>query len=134
MSLDPYLYFDGNCREALAFYAAVFRAEPQGVMTFGDQPGADPASPDADRVLHASLPVFGANVMFSDCYGGFPNHQGNNITLSVGVSDRAEAERVFTALADGGEVTMPLGPQFFSPLFGSLTDRFGIPWMINLTA
>jgi PhnB protein len=131
MSLDPYLFFDGNCRAALDFYSAVFQAAPAGVMTYGQAPGFDPADPSADRVLYASLPVFGANAMLSDVAVGQPYVSGNHVALSIGTSDPAEAARVFAALADGGEVHMPLGETFFSPLYGMLTDRFGVMWMVS---
>jgi PhnB protein len=134
VSVNPYLFFDGNCRAALDFYAAVFRAEPAGVMTYGQAPGADPADRSADRILYASLPMGGANAMLSDVAAGQPYVSGNHVALSVGVAGAAEAQRVFAALADGGEVHMPLAETFFSPLFGMLTDRFGVMWMVSLDA
>jgi len=143
MSVDPFLYFDGDCREALEFYAGVFRAEPQGVMTYADAPGApsddagrcpvDGTRADHDRILYASLPIFGVNAMFSDCADGAPYSKGSNIGLAIGTDDADEVRRVFSELAEGGTVQQPLGPQFFGPLFGMLTDRYGVIWMLSLT-
>ncbi|MDR1807829.1 MAG: VOC family protein [Propionibacteriaceae bacterium] len=133
MSLDPYLFFDGDCRAALAFYAAVFQTEPSGVMAYAQAPGFDPADPSADRVLYASLPIGGVTAMLSDVPVGQPYVSGNHVALSFGTPDPAEAERVFAALADGGHVHMPLAPTFFNPLYGMLTDRFGVMWMVSQT-
>jgi len=133
MEIQPYLFFDGRCEEALAFYRDALGAETTMLMRFKDSPeppvpGMMPPGTD-DKVMHASFRVGEAVVLASDgrC-GGAPNFQG--FTLSLTTADPAEAERLFTALADGGQVRMPLAPTFFSPCFGMVADRFGVGWMV----
>ena len=133
MQIQPYLFFDGRCEEALAFYRDALGAETTMLMRFKDSPeppvpGMMPPGTD-DKVMHASFRVGEAVVLASDgrC-GGAPNFQG--FTLSLTTADPAEAERLFTALADGGQVRMPLAPTFFSPCFGMVADRFGVGWMV----
>ncbi|GHU88218.1 VOC family protein [Clostridia bacterium] len=133
MSFDVFLNFDGNCRAALDFYADVFKAEPTQTMTYGDAPGMPVADADIARILYASLPVFGHNVMFSDCPSESEYVKGTNIALTLGCEDKPEIERLFTALSDGGEVTMPLGKTFFSEYYGMVTDKFGITWQLSYT-
>jgi PhnB protein len=133
MQIQPYLFFDGRCEEALAFYRDALGSETTMLMRFKDSPeppvpGMMPPGTD-DKVMHASFRVGEAVVLASDgrC-GGAPNFQG--FTLSLTTADPAEAERLFTALADGGQVRMPLAPTFFSPCFGMVADRFGVGWMV----
>jgi PhnB protein len=133
MQIQPYLFFDGRCEEALAFYRDALGAETTMLMRFKDSPeppvpGMMPPGTD-DKVMHASFRVGEAVVLASDgVCGGAPNFQG--FTLSLTTADPAEAERLFTALADGGQVRMPLAPTFFSPCFGMVADRFGVGWMV----
>lgn len=133
MEIQPYLFFDGRCEEALAFYRDALGAETTMLMRFKDSPeppvpGMMPPGTD-DKVMHASFRVGEAVVLASDgLCGGAPNFQG--FTLSLTTADPAEAERLFTALADGGQVRMPLAPTFFSPCFGMVADRFGVGWMV----
>jgi len=133
MQIQPYLFFDGRCEEALAFYRDALGAETTMLMRFKDSPeppvpGMMPPGTD-DKVMHASFRVGEAVVLASDgLCGGAPNFQG--FTLSLTTADPAEAERLFTALADGGQVRMPLAPTFFSPRFGMVADRFGVGWMV----
>jgi len=133
MQIQPYLFFDGRCEEALAFYRDALGAETTMLMRFKDSPeppvpGMMPPGTD-DKVMHASFRVGEAVVLASDgLCGGAPNFQG--FTLSLTTADPAEAERLFTALADGGQVRMPLAPTFFSPCFGMVADRFGVGWMV----
>lgn len=131
MSLDPFINFDGNCREALDFYAAVFGVEPQGVMTYEQNPGAEVRPEDTARILYASLPIFGSNVMFSDCPTASGFTAGNNIQLTIGSADEAELHQLYERLSDGGTIVMTLGPQFFSELFAMVIDRFGIGWQLS---
>ena len=134
MSFDVFLNFDGDCRAALEFYANVFGLEMPGqIMTYGQAPGFDIEGDAADRVLYASLPIFGCNVMFSDCPPGSHYVKGTNIALTLGTADASEIERLYTALSDGGVVAMPLGKTFFSELYCMVTDKFGITWQISLT-
>jgi PhnB protein len=132
MSFDVFLNFDGDCRDALEFYGAVFRVEPDDrLMTYGGLPEANPA--DAERILYASLPIFGVNVMFSDCPSGSDYVKGNNVALTLGSADEAELTRLYEALRDGGAVHMALAPTFFSELYAMLEDRFGIIWQLSKT-
>ena len=133
MSFDVFLTFDGDCRKALEFYAGVFRQEmPKQIMSYGETP--DAAEADKDRVLYACMPLFGMNVMFSDCPSDNDYVKGNNIMLTLGLSDEAEINRIFQALGEGGEVYMPLGKTFFSELFGMVCDPFGFIWQFSKTA
>jgi PhnB protein len=134
MSFDVFLNFDGDCRDALAFYAGVFNvSKSTPIMTFGQNPGGA-ADADKDRVLYASLPIFGHNVMFSDCPSGSPYAKGTNIALTLGTTNAEEIRRIFSALAnDGGTIDMPLGKTFFSELYGMVTDKFEITWQLSLT-
>lgn len=134
MSFDVFINFNGDCRDALEFYAEVFGLEtPTHIMTYGQNPGGAVAEADIDRILYASLPIFGCNVMFSDCPSGSEFVKGTNIALTLGTTDADEIKRIYAALMDGGEVAMPLGKTFFSELYGMVTDKFGITWQISLT-
>jgi PhnB protein len=130
MQVQPYLFFDGRCEEAIEFYRQALRAEVTALIRFKDSPdsGISPRNPP-DKVMHASLRVGETTVLASDgrCEGR-PVFQG--FALSLTVADAAEAERLFASLGDGGHVLMPLTKTFFSPRFGMVTDRFGVSWMI----
>jgi len=135
MTFDVFLNFDGDCREALAFYAGVFDlAVPEQIMTYDQTPGGGFGPGNEGRILYASLPIFGCNVMFSDCPAGSEYVKGTNIALTLGTSDGGEITRIFNALAEGGEIAMPLGKTFFSELYGMVTDKFEITWQLSLTA
>jgi PhnB protein len=131
MQLQPYLFFDGRCEEAVEFYRRTLGAEVEMMMRFKDSPEPPPnATPDnADKVMHTSFRIGDTKVMASDgrCQGR-PSFQG--FALSLTARDEAEAERLFNALGDGGAVQMPLAKTFFSPRFGMVTDRFGVCWMV----
>jgi PhnB protein len=134
--VQPYLFFEGRCEEAIEFYRKALGAEVTMMMRFKDspeppQPGMVPPGSE-DKVMHANLRIGDSEIMASDgrCMGK-PNFEG--FALSIGVSTEAEAERRFTALGDGGQVQMPLARTFFSPRFGMVTDRFGVLWMILVT-
>jgi PhnB protein len=133
MPVQPYLFFDGRCEEALAFYRNALGAEVLGLMRHRDSPdtpppGTLPAGCE-DKVMHASFRVAGTTLMASDgMCGGRPEFRG--FSLSIRVDDEEEAERLFSGLADGGTVRMPLGPTFYATCFGMVTDRFGVSWMI----
>lgn len=128
MQIQPYLFFDGRCDEAIEFYRGALGAEVAMLMRFKD--GPEPASPGTgEKVMHANLRIGEATVLVSDgrCLGQ-ANFQG--FALSLTVSDESEAERLFAALGNGGQVQMPMTKTFFSPRFGMVADRFGISWMI----
>ena len=131
--VQAYLFFDGRCEEAIEFYCRALGAEVEMMMRFKDspeppKPGMHPPGSD-NKVMHASLRIGETSVMASDgrCTGK-PNFQG--FSLSLTVSTEAEADRLFAALSDGGQVQVPLAKTFFSPRFGMVTDRFGVLWMI----
>ena len=137
MVVQAYLFFDGRCEEALGFYQRALGAELEMMMRFKE--GPQPSSPgmvppgSEDKVMHASFRIGDTTVMASDgrCLGK-PSFQG--FALSITVANEAQADRTFAALADGGQVQMPLGKTFFSPRFGMVTDRFGVSWMVIVHA
>jgi PhnB protein len=133
MPIEPYLNFDGRCEEAIEFYKKALGAEVTMLLRFNQNP--EPPAPErqphgvGEKVMHASLKINGAVVMLSDGYcKGNPNFHG--ITLSLSVKDAAAADKAFNALAEGGKIHMPLAKTFFSPRFGMLADKFGVPWMV----
>jgi len=131
MQIQPYLFYNGRCEEAVDFYRAALGAEVTMLMRFKETP--EPTSHgDADKVMHASLRIGDATVMLSDgrCTGPL-SFEGFALTLTV--ASAGEAERFFAALSDGGRVQMPLAKTFFSSKFGMVADRFGVLWMIYVT-
>jgi PhnB protein len=131
--IQPYLFFDGRCEEALEYYRKTLGAQVEMLMRFKDspepaQPGACPAG-SGDKVMHASFRIGGTTLLASDgrCQGK-PSFQGFSLSLSV--PNEAEADKSFAALADGGQVQMPLAKTFFSKRFGMVIDRFGVCWMV----
>lgn len=136
MKIEPYLFFNGRCEEALDFYQRALGARVEMMMRFRERPEPPPPGriPEgwADKILHASLWIGGARVMVSDGAGaGGPVFQG--FSLSIQAASEEEARRFFASLSDGGAVGMPLGPTFWSPCFGMVTDRFGVLWMVTVT-
>jgi PhnB protein len=137
MQVQVYLFFAGRCEEAVEFYKQTVGAEVTMLMRFKDSP--EPPTPGMfppgyeDKIMHTSLRIGDSMVMASDgrCEG-VPSFQG--FSLSLTVANEAEADRIFAALADGGEVQMPLEKTFWSPRFGMLTDRFGVGWMVSIAA
>jgi PhnB protein len=133
MQIQPYLFFNGRCEEALDFYRRALGAEVTMMMRYKDSPEPPPPGmipPGSEnKVMHSEFRVGGAAAMASDgqC-NGKPHFDG--FSLSLTVPDEAAADRMFGALADGGQVQMPLGKTFFSPRFGMVADRFGVHWMI----
>ena len=135
MRVESYLNFDGRCEEAIEFYRRALGAEVQMLMRFKDSP--EPAAPGMvppgaeNKVMHASFRIGDTVVMASDCHcKGQPSFQG--FSLSLTVPTEAAADRLFVALADGGQVQMPLTKTFFSPRFGVVADRFGVSWTIHV--
>ena len=132
--LDPYLFFDGNCAAAMRFYESALGGRIEMMMTHGDAPPGTPVPPGAESsIMHARL-VFGDHervLMASDAMPGHPYDRMHGFSLSWNCSSAADAKRVFDALADGGDVRMPLQKTFWAEAFGMLVDRFGTPWMIN---
>ena len=130
MLVQPYLFFEGRCEDALAFYRGALGAEVTMLMRFKESPDPGMVAPGTgDKVMHASFRIGETTVMASDgqCLGK-PTFQG--FSLSLTVPNDAEAERLFAKLADGGQVQMPLNKTFFSSRFGMVADRFGVSWMV----
>jgi PhnB protein len=133
MQVQPYLFFDGRCEEAINFYKQALGAQVEMIMRFKEspeppQPGMVPPGTE-DKIMHASFRIGDSVVMGSDgrCMGQ-PKFDGFALALSG--ANQSEAERLFAALADGGQVQMPLTKTFFSPSFGMVSDRFGVNWMV----
>lgn len=141
MQVQPYLFFEGRCEEAIEFYRGALGAEVTALMRYKDSPvpsdpekcqGMTPPGSE-DKVMHSSFRIGDTEVMASDgMCSGQPSFQG--VSLSLTVPDEATAERFFAALGDGGQVQMPLDKTFFSPRFGMVSDRFGVHWMIMAAA
>jgi PhnB protein len=130
MQLQPYLFFDGRCEEAIEFYRSKLGADVGMLMRFKDSPEPQQHTPGSDnKIMHAELRVGNTTMLASDgrCLGQ-PNFQG--FALSLTAADDPEASRLFSALSDGGQVQMPLGKTFFASSFGMVTDRFGVGWMV----
>jgi PhnB protein len=134
--IQPYLFFNGSCEEAVEFYRQALGAEVEMLMRFKDSP--EPHQPGMlapgweNKVMHSSFRIGQTTVMASDgCGTEKSGFDGFSLSLSVGTE--AEADRAFAALAAGGQVRMPLTKTFWSPRFGMLQDRFGIGWMITMT-
>ena len=136
MSLNTYLTFGGNCREAFEFYRSVFGGEFTSFQTFADAP-PDMGVPEAekDRVMHVSLPIGSSVLMGSDSASGFgpPLVVGNNFSIAVEATSKAHCDEMFAGLSAGGTVLMPLQETFWGAYYGLWTDRFGINWMANYT-
>jgi PhnB protein len=130
MKVQPYLFFDGRCEEALDFYKKAIGAKVGMVMRWKDSPDKSMCTAtNADKVMHAQFDVGDTTVMASDGRNtGHPSFQG--FALTIASPSEADADRLFNALAEGGAVQMPLGKTFFSPRFGMVADKFGVGWMI----
>lgn len=140
--VSTYLNFARNTEEAFLFYKAVFKTEFAGpIMRFKDGPGCPGQGPlpeaDANLVMHVALPTLGDHVLMgtdSPESMGFKLNQGNNVYINLEPDTRAETDRLFAALGDGGTVEMKLQDMFWGSYWGCLTDRFGIHWMFNCAA
>ncbi|HTN93210.1 MAG TPA: VOC family protein [Gallionella sp.] len=137
MQIQPYLFFEGRCEEAIEFYRKALGAELKTLMRYKDNPEPPQQSkvpPGAEnKVMHSSFQIGKTTVMASDgLCSGKPDFRGVSLTLTV--SSDSEAQKLFAALSDGGKVQMPLARTFFSSQFGMVADRFGLPWMIIVMA
>jgi PhnB protein len=131
--VQPYLFFEGRCEEALELYRKALGAQVQMLMRYKDGPQPaqcpDGTRPPLDKVMHASFTVAGADLMASDgTCSGKPDFHG--FALSVAAKDDADAKKKFDLLAEGGQVKMPLAKTFFASSFGMVADRFGLTWMV----
>ncbi|WP_418315167.1 VOC family protein [Piscinibacter sakaiensis] len=140
--VSTYLHFVRETEPAFTFYRSVFGTEFNGPLhRFSEMPSApgQPPLPEADRnlVMHVELPILGGHVLMGTDAPqsmGFKLNAGNNVSINLEPDTRADADRLFAALADGGTVQMPLQEMFWGDYFGSLTDRFGVLWMVNCAA
>ena len=140
MAVQPYLFFDGKCEEALEFYKKALDAKVEMMMRFKENPeppqpgdancaGPMPTADMAEKIMHSAFKVGDVQILASDgMCSGKPTFQG--ISLALSVKTEAEADKRFAALAAGGEIQMPLAKTFFSPKFGMVADKFGVSWMV----
>ena len=131
MQLNPYLLFNGQCEAAFKFYERCLGAKLEMMLRHGESPMAEQVPPEwRDRIMHARLVVGDKVLMGSDAP---PDHyeQPRGFSVSIGIDDPGEAERIFQAMAEKGTVRMPLQKTFWALRFGMLVDQFGIPWMVN---
>lgn len=135
MQIQPYLFFDGRCEEAIAFYRDALGAQELMKMRFKDAPPSDgyQVSPEsADKIMHAALAIGSTHLLMSDGQDSQGKTAHSGFSLSVSASDAASGEKYFNALAQGGQVTMPFQKTFWTEGFGMLVDKFGVPWMVNV--
>jgi PhnB protein len=129
VTVQPYLFFNGRCEEALEFYRKSIGAEVTALMRFKDSPEKSNVHNMENKIMHANFSIGDTQIMASDGSGDSkPGFEGFALTLTV--TTEAEANRLFSALSDGGQVQMPLAKTFYSPRFGMVIDRFGVLWMI----
>ena len=130
MNVQPYLSFEGRAQEAIDFYKGALGATVDMVMHFKDAPPEMQMSPESkDKIMHAAFRIGETAVMASDGFcTGKPEFKG--FSLSITAKTEVEADKIFNALADGGQVRMPLTKTFFSPRFGMVADKFGVGWMV----
>lgn len=136
IKVNPYLNFDGNAEEAFTFYKSIFGGEfiGNGAMKMGDAPGTEKfTEEEKKRTMHVSLPLGDQLLMASDIVPsmGHKLTKGNSVYLSLHPDSKEEADRIFNALAEGGNVEMSMADQFWGDYFGSLSDKYGVYWMIN---
>ncbi|MDI3357260.1 VOC family protein [Pseudomonas sp. UYIF39] len=132
MKINPYLIFNGDCKAAFTFYAQSLRGQIEVMMTFGESPAREHLPTDYHNlIIHTRLLVGDQAIMGSDATPDRPTDEMSGCSVSLNVDSIAEAERVFSALSDGGKVEMPLETTFWAARFGMLVDRFGVSWMVN---
>jgi len=133
MLLEMFINFDGECREAVEFYAKVFRSEVGNLMTYSDTPsdsGYATSEADKNRIMYASVPIGDTVLMLMDTPSGYQLVKGNNVSPTISSDDKDEVSRMFLELSEGGTINTELTRTFFSDLYGSVTDKFGINWQI----
>jgi PhnB protein len=132
MQLHTYVSFDGNCRDALEFYRQQLGGEITAMMTWGEGPMADEIPPpDRGRIMHGCLKLGDHMLMGTDATAGNPYQEIKGSRVVLEVPDPEQAERLFQGLSEGGNVEMPIAETFWACRFGMLTDRYGVPWMVN---
>ena len=133
LQVELFINFNGNCREALEFYAKAFKSTVNNLMTYGDappDPGYAMPESDKDRIMYAGIPFGNMTMMFMDNPSGSDELIGGNVTPTISVDSKDEVTRLFNELKEGGEVYMELGKTFFSEWYGMVTDKFGVTWQI----
>lgn len=131
MEINPYLMFNGNCEEAFKYYERCLGGKIEAMVPHAGTPAEQQVPAEwRNKILHARLTVNGQALMASDAPPGRQENFGG-FSISINVSGAPEAERVFAALAEGGQVRMPIQETFWALRFGMLVDRFGVPWMVN---
>ncbi|MGD6842518.1 VOC family protein [Bacillus infantis] len=136
-SMYPYLVMNGNGQEAVSFYKKALNAEVVSVQKFGDMPDNPefPSPPEVkDLVLNAHLKVGNMDLMLSDTFPGQPYQIGSQVTIALIVDDLEQTKGIFAKLQDGGQVDMPLQETFWSPLYGQVSDKFGVMWQVSAAA
>lgn len=134
LRMNPYIFLNGNAKEAISFYEKALNAEVLMIQTYAQMP----ASPDfplpeeaKDRVSHATIRVGETDLMFSDTFPGHPVQSSHQVQICITSDEVDQSTRIFDALKEGGKVGMPLQETFWSPAYGSLTDQFGVTWNIS---
>ena len=132
MNINLHLVFPGTCNDAFAFYEKTFGAKRKFTMTFGEAPGGSPV-PEAAKnlIMHTAMPLGSLILMGCDAPPGREQALGG-FQISLDSTDESEVKRIFAELSEGGSVQMPLAPTFWSPLFGMMTDKFGVAWMVSM--
>ncbi len=137
VKIEPYLFFDGNCEQAIEFYKKALGAEVLMTMRYKDMPPEAAAQAQgkmppeaANKIMHVSLVIGETRVMAADHCGQGAKPKFDGFSLSISAPDEATAKKLFNALADGGQIRMPLNKTFFSPCFGMVADKFGVGWMV----
>jgi PhnB protein len=132
MKMSVHLNFNGNCKDAFDFYQKVFKADTPFSMTYGQAPEGAPVPADwGDKVMHTAIPLGSGVLMGCDAPPDRTKPMGG-FQVCMEDKDQAEVKRIFDALSDGGNVSMPLTKTFWSPLFGMLTDKYGVGWMLSV--
>jgi len=132
LGVNPYIAFKGNCREAIEFYKSALDAEVVFVQTVGESPLSDMGP--AENIVHSTIKVGASTIMMCDDPRPGAPAGGGNISLAIGLNDPERARHIFGNLSRDGSVVMPLGKTYWAEVFGVLTDKFGITWMINCEA
>ena len=134
VKLNPYIFFQGDCRDAMEFYKRIFGGELT-IQTLGEAPKeaqSEAVNPDPNQVMHASLSGGLVDLMGSD--SGKASKKAAKIELSLSGTDEAKLRQVYDSLVQGGKATMPLSKQFWGDTFGMVTDKYGVDWMVNISA
>ncbi len=135
MKINPYLNFPGTTEEAFNFYKSIFGGEFVMIQRFADTPEKDKVPENVqDKIMHIALPIGDGNVLMgTDAMEelGHPMKAGNNFYLSISAESKDEADRIYSALSEGGNAHMPMADVFWGSYFGMLTDRFGTQWMVS---